>query len=282
MQPYSYAPYPSANGAAIYPRYTIPPNYSQNAPPIANQPINPYNRQARPVRPPQYGPMPVGSPARAAPPGYRPRYPAPGLPPPPMSTMVPVMRPQQWTSLPSQQWSSPRSQQWQPSQGYYYGHNGSNGFNPAALPGFTAGADWSASDGQGNQHKRHQTGAENEENDAVTKIVSNQNVRDLLNQQGTKVKVSKIYRITKTKPDIKKEDSSDDDVEKERLQPVQTQAKKPSPRPPSSVSSCSHCSTCSNCSCSECRIQRQPHPYDDCPQCRLEQKRVLEAQKRRN
>ncbi|CAF0808951.1 unnamed protein product [Adineta steineri] len=115
-------------------------------------------------------------------------------------------------------------------------------------------------------------------NDSIRGLVSNDDINNLLKHKGTKVKVKKIYRITKTKPE-EIDDSSDDDVKTKS---------KPAPPPPPPVqrprssSTDSYCSQCDKMSshvyddCPICRAQlqqQQVHVYDDCPQCRAEAQR---------
>ncbi|CAF3584763.1 unnamed protein product [Rotaria socialis] len=130
-------------------------------------------------------------------------------------------------------------------------------------------------------------------NEIMNGIISNNNSRDLIHEKDTKYKLSKIYRIQKTKPDIHKDDSSEDESKKKMLitipivVPVQRKA---SSSPSSSCSSsssysgcstCSHCSTCSNCSCTECRTKEKGVFYDDCPACRAERERQQIKQQNR-
>jgi hypothetical protein len=258
MQPYAYGPYP--NGGTMPVRNMVPTNYQPYSPSYANQSYNNYNgvspnarSEAQLLRyPPPHVPL-----------GYVPGYMAPGLPPPPMSAMMPIM-------------TSPQSQQQQHPQGYYHNPDGSYGVH-SAVP---------------------KNGAKGSENKGIQGAVGGREVKDLLKQKGTKLKVSKIYRITKHKPINQNNDSTDDEYEKVSLDTPQSQPltqRQPqfysvqssvqigpppqSARILSAASSCSHCSTCSNCSCSECRTRNGGHMYDDCPECRAEQER---AQSRRN
>ncbi|CAF0886970.1 unnamed protein product [Rotaria sordida] len=261
MQPYPYAGYPNANGATMPVGYMTPRNYQQNVPPLVNQSSDRHAGQASTLRPTQYASQPIRYPPNAVPPGYRPGYPAPGLPPPPMNTMMPGMP---------------------PNQAYYYDPNG---LNPSVPPDTKTQTTASKKGATGHTNNPYTMGPDGTQNEAIKSLVSNGNINDLLNHQGTKVKVSKIYRITKTKPDIRKDDSSDDDLKKVSLESARSVTNKPRPpvpaqRAPSAASSCSHCSTCSNCSCSECRNQGQGNFYDDCPECRME--RAREQAQRQN
>ncbi|UJR14760.1 hypothetical protein I4U23_001750 [Adineta vaga] len=125
------------------------------------------------------------------------------------------------------------------------------------------------------------------QNDAIRGLVSNDDINNLLKHKGTKVKVSKIYRITKTRPEELSE--SEDEA------PPPPKAKAQRPRSPSADSYCSQCANeqsheyddCPLCraqlqqvhvydDCPECRAQRQQvHVYDDCPECRAERDREL-------
>jgi len=270
MQPRAYAsypnaPYPNANSAQVAVRYMIPNGYRQNSPPFANQSFDRYASIPAGVRP-QY----IAQPLRY-PPGYRPAYVPPG------STMMPA------GAFPRPQQNKP-SEQIQPPQQYYYNPYGSNGVNPGASSVLPKKG---AKEYKDNAFTIAPDGAHSE---AIKGLVSNNDINDLLKHKGTKVKVSKIYRITKTKPDIPSDDSSDEDLlippRQPPLKPIQ-QPLPPPPPPPiqrpssSSSSSDSHCSTCSNCSCSDCRDRRRSHIYDDCPECRAEFYREQARRQRR-
>ncbi|CAF1277554.1 unnamed protein product [Rotaria sp. Silwood1] len=249
MQPYPYAGYSNANGATIPVGYMAPYNYQPNGAPLVNKPSDRHAGKSSSIRPSQYT---SHYPSNTVPPGYRSGYPPTGFPPQPISTMMPGMP---------------------PNQPYYYP---SNGLNPTVPP-----------PGTKTKTNGYTMGSDGTQNEAIKGLVSNSNINDLLNHQGTKVKVSKIYRITKTKPDIHKNDSSDDDLEKLPSVSARTGTTKPATQPPVSAqripsvaSSCSHCSTCSNCSCSECRNQEQGNYHDDCSECRAE--RAREQAQRQN
>ncbi|CAF4070404.1 unnamed protein product [Rotaria sp. Silwood2] len=251
MQPYPYAGYPNANGAIMPVGYMVPHNYQQNAPSLVNQPSDRYTGKTSTVHPSQYTSQPLRYPSYDVPPGYRPGYPAPGLPPPPISTMMPAIP---------------------PNQAYHYAPNG---LNPAVPPGTKTQTTVPKKGSKGYANDPYKMTPDGTQNHAIKGLVSNSNISDLLNHQGTKVKVSKIYRITKTKPDIINNNSSDDDLEKLPLKSARSVTNKPQPsvpvqRAPSAASSCSHCSTCSNCSCSECLNQGQKSFDDNCPDCRME------------
>lgn len=136
-------------------------------------------------------------------------------------------------------------------------------------------------------------------NDGKNGVTIPNNANELLNQKGTKYKVSKIYRIQKTKPYISKDDSSDDETQYIPMQPIsqvpipQTAVLPPPPQPPplipkasspssnSGCSTCSHCSTCTYCSCTDCRIKQKGIYYDDCPACRVGKERQKTVHKNR-
>jgi hypothetical protein len=271
MQPHPYAPYPNAyypnaNGAQMPVRYMIPNGYRQNSPPFANQSFDRYASMPAVARPPQYIAQPV-----RYPPGYRPGFVPPG------STMMPVgssPRPQQ----------NRQSEHLQTPQQYYYNPYGPNGGNPGAP---TVPPKKGAKEYKDNAFTIAPDGAHSE---TIKGLVSNNDINDLLKHKGTKVKVSKIYRITKTKPDIPVDDSSDEDLilptRQSPQKSIQQSLPPPPPPPPiqrpiSSSSSDSHCSTCSNCSCSDCRDRRRSHVYDDCPECRAEFNREQVRRQRR-
>jgi hypothetical protein len=254
--PYPYAPYPYANGAPGPVRYMIPGGYGQNSPPFANQSFDRYAQMQTAPRPPQSMQRPLR---------YPPGYPQPGMP---MNNSPRPQRPQQ------------QSEQLQPPQPYYYNPYGANGGHPpsptktpAPKKGdkeFKEGAFTIAPDGA--------------HSESIKGLVSNNDINDLLKHKGTKVKVSKIYRITKTKPDIKVDSSSDEDlppIKPPQPQPQLQSRQQSVRRPSSSSSSGSHCSTCSNCSCSDCRHRGRSHSDDDCPECRAERSREQSRRHRR-
>lgn len=170
---------------------------------------------------------------------YQPVYPTPNVP------MMPYVIPSQYP----------------PVQQYYYPNM--SHLRPSRLP----------------QKKDDKLGAtsDSKQNKGLQGLVgANSDVNELLKQKGTKIKLSKIYRITKKKhnPQDDDDDTSDDEYEQLPIDSARTSSLQPSalpyPRIPSATSSCSHCSTCSNCSCSDCRIQNGGHLYDDCPECRAQ------------
>jgi hypothetical protein len=266
--PYNYNPHPYnpyANGAQMPVRYSIPPGYGQNSPPYANQ----YDRYAAipaAVYPAQNVPQPV-----RYPPGYRTGQSSAA------STMTPVgisPRPQQ----PPKQ-----LEQLQPPQPYYYNPYGANGKTPAPPP--PPSPKKGAKEYKDNAFTIAPDGPHSE---SIKGLVSNNDINELLKHKGTKVKVSKIYRITKTKPNIVNDDSSDEELPirvPQPLPPPPPPLPAPIQRPISSSSSDSHCSTCSNCSCSNCRSRsrdrRRSHGYDDCPECRAELNREQARRQRR-
>jgi hypothetical protein len=269
MQPNPYAPYPypTANGGQMPVRYMIPNGYRQSSPPFANQSFDRYAAiPPAAVRPPPGSIQPI-----RYPPGYYP----PNMRMPPGSSP----RPQQQQPKPNEQL--------QPPQPYYYNPYGPNGASPAGSLGPRGQAPKKgAKEFKDNAFTIAPDGAHSE---AIKGLVSNNNINDLLKHKGTKIKVSKIYRISKTKPDIPAPDSSDDDlplpIQQPRSQPTlppqQQQIQQQIERPLSSSSSASHCSTCSNCSCTDCRDRKQSHTYDDCPDCRAERNREQARRQRR-
>jgi hypothetical protein len=289
MQPYQYPayPYPNPNGATIPVRYMVPTGYRQNSPPFANQSFDRYATVPPAVRPPPS----MGQPR--FPPGYQQGYPPPGMPMPPMSTMMPVRtspRPQQRYPQPQQQ----PPEQLQPPQPYYYNPYGANGGNPTTTPGPVTPAPKKGA--KEYKDKAFTIAPDGARSEAIKGLVSNNDINDLLKHKGTKVKVSKIYRISKSKPEIRADSSSDEELplpmspaRKQSIQPpsparqqsIHSLPPQPTQRPISSSSSGSHCSTCSNCSCSECRSRGRSHVYDDCPECRAELSREQARRQRR-
>jgi hypothetical protein len=258
MQPYSYVPYPNPNGASMPNRYMVPANYQQRSPPFDR-----YAGVPPVVRPTHYVPVPV-----RYPPGYIQRYPAPGLPPQPMPTMIPVLGP------PRPQYGN-QSHPLQPPQAYYYNPNGSTeGHSEMPL---NSNPSTSATKKSGKEYKNKP-------------FTDNNDMNELLKQKGTKVKISKIYRITKQKPERQDNESTDDEYEPVSLESARPRTIQQLPPPPPSVyvqrapsasSTGSHCSTCSNCSCGECRSRGQGHTYDDCPECRAEREQAQAKQYKR-
>jgi len=263
MQSYPYAPYPYANGAPMPVHYMVPNGYRQNSPPFANQSFDRYVSMTTNVRPPQSIPQPI-----RYPPGYRPGYMPPG------STMMPA------GASPRPQQQLRQSDQLQPPQPYYYNPYGPNGGKPAAKKPLAPKK--GAKEYKDNAFTIAPDGPHSE---SIKGLVSNYDINDLLKHKGTKVKVSKIYRITKTKPDTPVDDSSEDDllppIQQNPPQPIQKPPSQLIRRPVSSSSSDSHCSTCSNCSCSECRHRIRSHVDDDCPECRAERNREQARRQRR-
>jgi len=276
MQPNPYAAYPyqypaNPNGAAIPVRYMVPTGYRQNSPPFANQSFDRYSTVLPATRPPPSMGQAAHYPPGYAPGGYLPRGMAP---PPPASTMTPIRSP----THSQQQQQRKNSEQLQPPQPYYYNPYGPNGAPPTAA---SQASKKGAKEYKDNAFTIAPDGARSE---AIKGLVSNNDINDLLKHKGTKVKVSKIYRISKTKPEIKPDSSSDDDLPPLLETPPRQQPLPPPPpvqRPISSSSSGSHCSTCSNCSCTECRGRGRSHTYDDCPECRAEWNREQARRQRR-
>lgn len=241
-------------------RYMVPPGYRQPSPPFANQAFNRYG-----VAPPN--PYPAQNMSRF-PPGY----------------VQPVTR---MPSGPIQQTPVVQSPQLlQPPEPYYYNPYGSNQPDSVSIAPSAKTTSTNKTGAKEYKEKAFTIAPDGLQSDTIKGLVSNDNINNLLKHKGTKVKVSKIYRITKTKPDIKPDSSSDDDDLLLTKQPPppppqaqQSQTALPPPsqesqRPVSSSSSCSTCSTCSSGSfCSECNYRSRSHTYDDCPECRAERER---------
>jgi hypothetical protein len=272
MQSNPNASYPYANGAQMPVRYMVPNGYRQSSPPFANQSFDRFASIAATVRPQN-----IAQPIRY-PPGYR-----PGMPILPASTMMPTgIVPQ-----PPQQQQRKQSDKLQPPQPYYYNPYATGTPSPRAQAPKKGAKEYKE-----NAFTIAPDGAHSE---SIKGLVSNNDINDLLKHKGTKVKVSKIYRITKTKHDVQEKDSSDEDLLPPIHQSPQQPIQQPIQRPiSSSSSSSSHCSTCSNCSCSECRrrshidddcpecrARRQPYVDDDCPECRAERIREQARRQRR-
>ena len=258
MQPNPYRTTQYPNGTAVPVRYMVPAGYRQPSPPFANQSFNRYSGVPTTVHVPPSVVQPV-----RYPPGYAP----PGAQMPYGSTMMP-------TGIPQQQPRQP--EQLQPPKPYYYNPNISTPATPAStVDSQTPAAKKGAKEYKDKAFTIQPDAARSE---TIKGLVSNNEINDLLKHKGTKVKVAKIYRISKTKPDIKPDSSSDEELPLPVTAPVRQEPKE---RPVSSSSSCSHCSTCSNCSCSECRHRRRSHTYDDCPECRAEWEREQARRHRR-
>ncbi|CAF1282963.1 unnamed protein product [Rotaria sordida] len=241
QQPYPYGQYVYPNGAPMPVRYMVPSGQTQASPPFANQAFNRYPTVPANTYPPQNMTQPI-------------RY-------PPVYAQ-PIMR--MPYNTPQQQ----QQQQQQPPQPYYYNPYASNQETPTASSNpKTPAPKKGAKEYKDNAFTIAPDGTQNE---TIKGLVSNNDINELLKHKGTKVKVSKIYRITKTKPEIKPDESSDEDLPPVPVAPSRPQTIQRPVSPSSSSSSCSHCSTCSNCSCSECRDRDRSHGYDDCPECRAE------------
>ena len=270
MQANPYAYYPYTNGAQVPGRYPAPNEYRQTAPPFANPSFDRYASVSRGVYPPQNHLQPI-----RYPPTYTQRYMPPGPNTIPNGNYSqPQPQPQQ---VPQQ------SDQLQPPQPYYYNPYGANA---APTNEKTEAPKKGTKEYKDTAFTIAPEGAHSQ---TIKGLVSNDEINDLLKHKGTKVKVSKIYRISKTKPVIQPPDSSDEEILPPIQQPppppqpqYQAQPAPPVQRPISSSSSSSsrssRCSTCSDCSCSDCdsrrrrrrRRPRRSHIDDDCPQCRAE------------
>ncbi len=231
--------------------YIAYPNPNRATMPVPYKPPANNYRQSSTVRPTQYAPKPFR---------YPPGHPGRVLPRPPVSTMLPVMPPQ--------------FQQFQYPQTYYYNPNEAN-------PAVPSNSKPSAAEPKKDAKEYKDNVPHGAQNQGIKGLLSNNNINDLLKHKGTKLKVSKIYRITKMKPDS---NSSDDEYEQVPLDSPRPRTQKQSSVPtkrstaqiqriPSVASSCSHCSTCTNCSCSECLYRNGRYVYDDCSECRAERKR---------
>jgi len=249
MQPNPYAAYQYPNGAynpQMQVRYMVPrAGYPQNSPPFANQAFDRYAATQANIRPNPNIMQPI-----------RPvQGPRPGYAPTPVGT------------------SPQQQQQLQPPQPYYYNPNGAA--TPRPPPPKKGVKEY-----KDNAFTIAPDGAHSE---AIKGLVSNNDINDLLKHKGTKVKVSKIYRITKTKPEIINDSSSDEELPLP-MSRGSSQIAAPAAvvqRPISASSTDSHCSTCSNCSCSDCRNRERSHTYDDCPECRAEWERERARRQRR-
>lgn len=255
MQPNGYGAY----NPQMQVRYMVPQGgYRQSSPPFANQAFDRYGGMQPNVRPNPNIMQPIRYPQGAR----------PGYMPPNMSMMSTASSPR--PPVNPQQRIRP-GEQLQPPQPYYFNPNGPSPRPPPPKKGVKEYKD--------NAFTIAPDGAHSE---AIKGLVSNNDINDLLKHKGTKVKVSKIYRITKTKPEIIADSSSD-----EELPPPIQQAPAPVARaavvqrPVSAASSDSHCSTCSNCSCGDCRARERSHTYDDCPDCRAERERERARRQRR-
>ena len=274
MHPYPYGPYPHGYPAPMPIRMMVPGGYRQNSPPFANLSFDRYAMMPGGPRPPPYMAVPLRYPAGAQP-GY-----------PPNGESMPGRAPTRVTSgtdpMPSNQARTPNPKDTAD------GRNPSNTIAPSVSRA-PAPPPRGAKEFKDNAFTINPDG---ERGEPLRGLVSNGDINDLLKQKGTKVKVKKIYRITKTKA-TPQDDDDDDDADKELItrggrganrSPVgqresmpQDHQQRPSSqqrsRSSSGSSSCSHCSLCSNCSCTYCRQNGQSHVYDGCPLCRLEWER---------
>ena len=266
-----YNAYPNTNAGQMPVRYAVPQGYRQPSPPYANQSFDRYAGISGGPRPPPGITQPI-----RYPPGYGQGYYPPIAPTQAAPTSPRAQRPQRQSV-----------DQLQPPNPYYYNPNASPG--PKAVPPKKGGKEY-----KDNAFTIAPDGAHNE---SIKGLVSNNDINNLLKHKGTKVKISKIYRITKTKPTALNNDSSDEEIPLPKAQqptpaPTQMPVAVPPPPPPpapapvqqrpvSSSSSDSHCSTCSYCSCSDCRHRTRSHTYDDCPECRAERDRERARRRRR-
>lgn len=251
MQPHSYIAVPNPNTRTVPVRYMVPGNY----------------RQTLPVRPPY--------PYASQPMHYQPVNQARSLPPPPPETIVPIPLPNQYRQQYPQQYHQP----------YYYDPN-------VAYPPPPYNSKPSKTTVKtGYKDDKYALASNGTQNKGIQNLVGNSDINELLKHKGTKIKVSKIYRISKKKPNLLDDDTSDDEYESVPLDSPSPrlrtrtlkQSSVPIQRIPSAASSCSHCSTCTNCSCSDCRTRNSTHPYDDCRECRAERERqyIQETQQKK-
>lgn len=270
MQPYPYGAYAPTTGATPPVRYMIPPTGQPQHPQqlYSNTVFDRYAHVATGVRPA----APIMPPVRN--------------PYPPNMTRMPSEQPSPAPSFQSQK----PGEQLQPPQPYYYNPYGANS---------TATPDSKTTPAQKKGAKEYKDTAftikpEGAEGDTIRGLVSNDDINKLLTHKGTKVKVAKIYRITKTKSDAVIADSSDDEIITPAPAPPpdptpapQQPAPQPPPPPPqrpesrSSSSSC--CSCCSSASCSSCNSYRyrRSHSYDNCPECQAERHRRRRRHRKR-
>jgi hypothetical protein len=274
-------PYPNRGGMPV--RYMLPPGYRQDYPPFVNPSFDRYavrpitDRDPRMWRPgnnpPSYGPgYGQGNPpanGQGNPPANGQGNPQPQRAPT-ANVNKNSMQPQK--RMPGQQQ--------QPGGQPYNNPNSKDKRNPdlttsrSKTPGYRKGT-------KEFRDTAFTIEPDGTRNNAIKGLVSNDDINNLLKHKGTKVKVAKIYRITKTKAE------DDPDSSEEELPPA------PPPPPPvqrpvsvASSSGSSYCSLCNDRPCSQClnvrtvhvdddcplcRAERQRHVYDDCPECRAEQ-----------
>ena len=258
MQPYPYGPYPYRYPAPMPIRMMVPGGYPQNSPPFANLSFDRYAMMPGGPRPPQHMAVPLRYPA-ATRPGY---YGNGGS----MAGRAPTRKTSGTDPMPS---------------------NRSNTVAPSVSS--TLAPSRGAKEFKDNAFTIKHDGARGE---PLRGLASNGDINELLKQKGTKVKVKKIYRITKSKGPTQDEDSTDEEL----ITVGGRRANRPPAQPPvsqhqamldqqngpssqqrsrasSCSSSCSHCSLCSNCSCTDCRQHGQSHAYNECPLCRVEWER---------
>ncbi|CAF0856431.1 unnamed protein product [Adineta ricciae] len=274
MQAYPNA-YPVAGAQPV--RYMVPGNYGQPYPPFVNRS---YDRFA--LMPATYRAPAVPRPAYY-PPSYGPGYGQGAGANQPAGNQPARNQPAQTQHAPTVTAPKPTVQAQRPSQGGLFNPNrGKKNSVSSATGSKTPGLKKGAKEFKDTAFTIEPDGSKNE---AIRGLVSNDDINNLLKHKGTKVKVSKIYRITKTKPEELSE--SEDEA------PPPPKPKAQRPRSPSEDSYCSLCAAeqshvdddCPECralrqqvhvydDCPECRAQRQQvHVYDDCPLCRAEQER---------
>lgn len=245
-------------------RYAVPTGYRQGSPPFANMAYDRYGNVAAGVRPA----MPMMQP-------MRPRLPNNGMP-------APVGAPLRATKP---------GETLQPPSPFYYNPYGTNP-TPASPDTKSVVSKKGAKEYKETAFTIKPDGAEG---DTIRGLVSNNDINDLLKHKGTKIKVSKIYRITKTKSEALQPDSSDEEIplpmlnkppstaaSAPRLGPAPAQASARRTRRDSS-SSCSTCCSQCSCSCSDSSggRYRRSHSYDNCPECQAERDRDRHRQRRR-
>ncbi|CAF4806124.1 unnamed protein product, partial [Rotaria sp. Silwood2] len=136
--------------------------------------------------------MPYGTPQQYQPPQPPQQY----QPPQPSQQYQPPQPPQQYQP----------PEQLRPPQPYYYNPYASNQETPTVISTDpkTPAPKKGVKEYKDNAFTIAPDGVQN---GTIKGLVSNNDINELLKHKGTKVKVSKIYRITKTKPDIKTDES---------------------------------------------------------------------------
>lgn len=249
MQQYPYAPHPNKSGVSM---------------PIGYVAAVPY----------QYGHHPANA-ARNF------RQPPAGLPPPPMAMMMPMIANGGVGQIPMHHPLAQQFQYYQPNQGYYSTVNASNSINhPGAAKNFQTGTTTTTTTTTTtSKHAGIRDTKENKinasssktldagQNQGIHGLVQNTDVNELLKYKGTKLKVSKIYRISKSKSSALVDDSSDDENEQVYLNPTRLHATKQtmSSKNTTTAATFRHQSTLSSydrryssgSDCSECRAERE-------------------------